>query len=79
MTLQVRPKMRMTRAILAFGTEPDAIRERGFESVVVTSNDIQVVVGDQACQMLPYALPHDSRLPMIHSEAFLDQNRSDVR
>ena len=79
MALKVRPKLRMTRAILAFGTEPDAIRERGLEPVIVTSNDIQVLVRDQACQVLPYAPSHDSRLPMIHSETFLDQNRSDVR
>jgi hypothetical protein len=69
----------VTSAILVFGAEPDAIRERGLESVIVTAHDIQVPVRDHACQMLPYALPHDSRLPVIYTETFLNQNCSGVR
>jgi hypothetical protein len=68
----------MPRAILALGTEPHAIRKCGLESVVVSSDHIQVPVGDQSRQILPHALPHDSRLPMIHAEAFIVQNRGDV-
>ena len=74
--LEVRAKLLMAGAILGGWTQPDAIRQRGFEAVEVSAYDVHVAVRDEPREVLPHPLPHDARLAVVHAEAFPHQNRS---
>ncbi len=77
--VQVRPKLRMSIAILALGTETNAVGQGGLEAIEVGPYDVHPLIGDQARQMLPHAMPHDARLAVMDGESFFVQNRGDMR
>src|ERR1700693_544474 len=49
--------------------------QRGFKAIEVASWNIRHLVCKQASQILSYSLPHDSRLAVMHGEAFFVQER----
>lgn len=77
-TIEVQSEVGLSVTILARMSQADAIRERCLESIEVGPDDIQVLIHNKACQMLPHTLPHDSCLAMIHAEAFFHENRGGV-
>jgi len=75
----MQPKVRTGVLSLALRAEPDAVGEYRFKAVEVPSYDIDVLIGDQARQVLPHTTAHDAGFPVMHSETLLDQDCSNVR
>jgi len=71
--MEVQSIVRMSVSILTLEAEPFAIGKCGLEPVEITSYDIHVQIGDQACQVLPHTLPHDAGLSVIHGEALFEE------
>src|SRR5580700_4551777 len=67
-SLEVHAKLGMAFAVLAFWTPASAICQGGFEAIEDASLNIQPLVGYQTRQVLPYALPHDSRLAVAYGK-----------
>lgn len=65
-------------AILAGGAVARAVGEDGLEAVVIGARNIQAAIGHHAGEMLAHALSHDAGLTVVHSEALLVQDGSDV-
>jgi hypothetical protein len=70
---------RKSLSILTVRTRSDTVREYRFKSIEVAPHNIRMLVSDQASQMLPHASPHDTSLPVIHDEAFLDKDGGHMR
>jgi hypothetical protein len=68
----------MSVAILALGTQPSAICERCLQPVEIRSPNVQLLIRDQAGQVLPHALPHDARFPMVHSKSIPHHDRCNM-
>src|SRR5438477_3806431 len=66
--LDVQPELRMSLSVLALRTEPNAVGEYRLESIEVGSHDIHALIGHYARQVLPHALAHDARFPMVRGE-----------
>src|SRR5215471_12758596 len=78
-TREMGAKVGVPVAILTFRTKPNAVGENGFQTIEIGSADIQAFVGDQSRQLLSHTSAHDARLPVIHVESFLQQNRGRVQ
>ena len=74
-TFKVQAKIGMSIAILALGTQPHAVGERGFEPIEVGSHNVHVLVGDKTDEMLADTLSHNARFAIVHDEALFDQDR----
>jgi hypothetical protein len=74
----VGTKIRVGLAILALRTQPNAVGERGFETVEIGSHHIRAPVDYDAGQVLADALAHDSGLTEIHAESLLDKKGGDM-
>ena len=68
-----------SRSILTRRAVPQAIRQRGFQAIVIRPADVGDLVYDNARQMLANALPHDPRFAMVYEEAFLQSGRAHVQ
>lgn len=77
-TFQVQAKIGMSMAILALGTQPNAVGECGFEPIEVGSHNVHVLIGDKTDEMLADALSHDARFAIVHREALFDQDGGNV-
>jgi len=54
---------------------PDAVGEDCLETIEVCADDVRVSVDYQTGEPQTNSLAHDSRLAMMHGEAFLMENR----
>ena len=59
--------------------QANAVGEDRLQPVKIGSPDTRMLIDHQARQVLPYALPHDARLAMIHPEPFFMQDRGHMR
>ena len=69
--IEVAAKIRMRASVLAFQTEADAIVECRLQGVELCPGDVQVLVDDEAGQILALTLPHDAGLVPVWHEAFV--------
>jgi hypothetical protein len=65
--------------ILCFRSQSNAIGESGLEAIEIGSYHVQMPIRHQPGQILPNALPHDTRLAVIYGETILQQNRGYAR
>jgi hypothetical protein len=68
---EVRAKVRDPLAVLRIGTETNAVGQHRLQYLKITPAKIHLLVHDDAGETLPHASAHDSRLVMVHAEAFL--------
>src|ERR1700733_15555596 len=78
-SLEVHAKLGMAFAVLAFWTPASAICQGGFEAIEDASLNIQPLADYQTRQVLPYALPHDSRLAVAYGKTLFTQDRGDMK
>ena len=71
-------KIAVRIAVLAVCTEPLAIKQRRFQSVIVTAAYVSSLIHNDTGQMLPDSIAHDSRLSVIDEEAFFGGRSGDM-
>jgi hypothetical protein len=56
----------MPLAILAFRAQPNAVRERGFEPIKISANDVEVPINNQARTVWAHVATHNAGLALMH-------------
>jgi hypothetical protein len=77
-TLQMLPEAGMIFVVLGLGAQSDAVGQGCFQPVEVGTADIQMLVGDEAGEMLAHTLTHNPGLAMMHGEALFIKDGGSV-
>jgi AMMECR1 domain-containing protein len=67
--VEMRPEVGMSIPILAGPAMADAVRKDGFQFIEIGPSDVQMFVGHQSGELLPYTLAHNPCLAVVYLKA----------